>query len=245
MGYTAYDPFGLIPGKSYPYTVRLFVAPAINGWVRVLSDQPILPELIAQTGGICLSVALKNDDSIIHVYENGVLLDDPVAALEPYLRPGQPVTEIRRALTEATFTVLPPAEQPMAVLPIDALPADVQNMAKNLNPADIEKLSGKMLGNLFGKGGAQDDVNAAQALMAQQGINWNSAGGQRINLLMGLLTVPKNWREPDFVKLRDAYSLHKRRERKPDARLYPGDAETMQAVPDALAYTPIYAGKEA
>ena len=59
---------------------------------------------------------------------------------------------------------------------------------------------------------------------------------------MDCLRIP-NWRDPDFVTLRDAYALHERRRRSPKATLYPGDAETLAAVPDALAYTPIYAGK--
>ena len=59
---------------------------------------------------------------------------------------------------------------------------------------------------------------------------------------MDCLNIP-DWRAPDFVTLRDAYALHKRRQRSPNATLYPGDAEALAAVPDALTYTPIYAGK--
>jgi hypothetical protein len=59
---------------------------------------------------------------------------------------------------------------------------------------------------------------------------------------MDCLRIP-DWRDPDFVTLRDAYALHKRRERSPNATLYPGDAEALAAVPDALTYTPVYAGK--
>ncbi len=72
--------------------------------------------------------------------------------------------------------------------------------------------------------------------------DWSSAGGQRIRALMDCLNVP-NWQAPDFVTLRDAYALHERRQRSPKARLYPGDAEALAAVPDALAYTPVYGGK--
>jgi hypothetical protein len=47
------------------------------------------------------------------------------------------------------------------------------------------------------------------------------------------------------VALRDSYQLHARRQRKPDARLYPGDEEAMTRVPDALDYIPVYGGKNA
>jgi hypothetical protein len=61
--------------------------------------------------------------------------------------------------------------------------------------------------------------------------------------VLGGLTIPSDWQEPDFVTLRDAYQLHERRRRNPNAPLYPGDAEAMEAVSDALDYIVLYAGK--
>jgi hypothetical protein len=72
--------------------------------------------------------------------------------------------------------------------------------------------------------------------------DWNSAGGARIRALADCLNIP-NWQAPDFVTLRDAYALHERRRRSPNATPYPGDAEALAAVPDALDYTPVYYGK--
>jgi hypothetical protein len=96
----------------------------------------------------------------------------------------------------------------------------------------------RLSGNLAAKSAAgAGDTNA---LLRQP--DWNSAGGRKIVALLGCLAIP-GWREPDFVTLRDAYALHARRQRNPSARLYPGDAEAMDAVSDALVYTPIYAGK--
>jgi hypothetical protein len=60
---------------------------------------------------------------------------------------------------------------------------------------------------------------------------------------MNCLTIPLGWISPDFVALRDAYQLHERRRRNPNAMLYPGDAEAMAAVPNALDYAVVYAGK--
>ena len=48
--------------------------------------------------------------------------------------------------------------------------------------------------------------------------------------------------EPDFDSLRDAYPLHERRRRSPNARIYPGDEAIMAKVSDALLYTPVYGG---
>ena len=54
--------------------------------------------------------------------------------------------------------------------------------------------------------------------------------------------MPSDWHAPDFTTLRDAYQVAERRQRRPNAGLYPGDAEALAAVPDALAYTPVYGG---
>ncbi len=59
---------------------------------------------------------------------------------------------------------------------------------------------------------------------------------------MACLNIPTNWREPDFGALRDAYQLHLRQQRKPGARLYPGDEAVMAQVANALDYVPVYGG---
>jgi hypothetical protein len=101
----------------------------------------------------------------------------------------------------------------------------------------------RLTGTTLKKAGGDDNADAAHALIAAgQPPDWSAGGGAKISRLMGLLTVPHDWREPDFVTLRDAYQLHLRRQRRPNADLYPGDAEAMAAVPNALDYTPIYAG---
>ncbi|MEL7236580.1 MAG: hypothetical protein AAGK74_18905, partial [Chloroflexota bacterium] len=103
---------------------------------------------------------------------------------------------------------------------------------------------GKVTDGLFGRLNA--DSEAAKALVQQSAqMNWNTPNGWKIRALLEMLNVPPGWREPPFVSLRSAYSLHARRQRKPDARLYPGDEETMKLVPNALDYTPVYAGKDA
>ncbi len=95
----------------------------------------------------------------------------------------------------------------------------------------------RMSGTLARKAG---DSEEAREMLRQP--DWNSSGGARIQALMHCLRIPA-WRDPDFVTLRDAYALHIRRRRSPTAVLYPGDAEALAAVPNALSYTPVYAGK--
>ncbi len=225
LGYTFYDPFGLIPGKAYPQAVRLFVAPARGGWTRVLGDpDPALPPPLSQTAP-CLLVALDGSDARIEVYANGEP-SSPETALASYL--ASPDCLDRPLASEASGAAL-------GGVALDALPDDVQALAQRVDLKQAESMFARLSGNLAAKTGG-DPGN----LLRQP--DWDSTGGRKIRALMDCLNIP-DWRAPDFVTLRDAYALHKRRQRSPNATLYPGDAEALAAVPDALTYTPIYAGK--
>jgi hypothetical protein len=131
----------------------------------------------------------------------------------------------------------------MLAVPLDNLPEDVRAMAGQVNPAQAQKMFERLSGTLMKKaspgGNAADE---ARMMLAGHAPDWNSVGGQRLRALMACLTVPDHWREPDFVTLRDAYQVAERRQRKPDARLYPGDAKAIHSVPNALDYTPVYGG---
>jgi hypothetical protein len=125
---------------------------------------------------------------------------------------------------------------------LDALPDDVRAMAENLNPKQIDRMFGKWMKRVSKR--LAGDEAGARALLRGDAVDWNSDGGRQIQALMACLDIPPDsWRYPDFTTVRDAYQLHLRRKRRPDARLLPGDAEAMQAVPDALDYTPVYMGK--
>ena len=58
---------------------------------------------------------------------------------------------------------------------------------------------------------------------------------------MGCLTVPNDWREPDFTTLRDAHQLHLRRQRRPNAEFAltpPAEMEhRFRRYPEAIAAT--------
>jgi hypothetical protein len=247
-GYTLYNAFGLMPGRAYPQTVKLFVSPTVNGWVRVLGepDAALYPAL--SQGRLCIVAQLDSVKGSLDVYANGAMVDAG-AALVPYLRAGQSVETLGQALRGDVAAITPletPPEPQMVAVPIESLPPDVQAMLGDVNQGQAQQMMDKLGGNLMNRFGGQSQTDAAQALLKQQQElipNWNGSDGVRIRATLGCLTIPEPWRDPDFTTLRDAYALHERRRRKPDARLYPGDAETMQAVPNALVYTPVYGGK--
>jgi hypothetical protein len=241
LGYTAFDPFALIPGKSYAQAVRLFVSPVVDSWLRVTGelDENLLP-MISQNV-LCLSISLSSADATIAVYADGARVEDPnaiVNALVPHLNSRSSADELRSILTENTANLRIHKDES---LPIDALSGDLQSLAGQVDMKQANSMFARLSGQLMKKAGG--DKNEAADLL-KSGADWDSAGGRRIRALMTCLTVPDNWRTPDFVSLRDAYQLHIRRQRLPNARLYPGDAETMAQVPNALDFTPIYAGRD-
>jgi hypothetical protein len=233
LGYQLYDPFGAVPGKAYPQAVRLFVAPASDGWVRVIGEpDPALFALLSHLA-LCLSVALDATKAEITAFVDGSSAV-PEEALVPHLRPGRSPDDLRRALNFSPTKASTPDE---SALPLDTLPQEVQAMANQVNLKQAQNLFSKLSGELLNR----SERDAARQML--KGVDWNSPGGQRVRALMPCLTVPKAWREPDFVTLRDAYALHLRRQRNPNAMLFPGDQESLAGVPDALAYTPVYGGR--
>lgn len=242
-GYTPYNPFGLLPAPVYTDTVKLFAAPMRDGWGRLVLAGALPPSAAAAaaTDGVALALSLADDGTAqVAVYANAAPATDPPAALMPYAQPAVTADTLAAAL--ALPTTPPPADTRRAA-PLDALPPQYRDMADQLNPDAIDKLFEKMAGGVFRRGG--DREAAEDLLRGAAAPDWTSGGGAAIRRLLALLTVPDDWLAPSFVTLRDAYALHARRQRKPNARLYPGDAEAMRAVPDALAYTPLFAGKDA
>ena len=241
LGYTLYNPFGLIPGKAYSRSVRLFVVPSTSGWVKVIGtpDKAQLPTLSQNT--TLIYAALDGSEADIHVYANG----DAVAiesALVPYLRPHLTANDLQQAL-HTTSNIIQ-MDKPESGLPFNALPDDVKAMAGTVNAGQAQKMFARLSGDLIKKVSKdKGQADAARALISGgDAPDWNSSGGARIRAMMNCLTLPENWREPDFDNLRDAYQLHERRRRNPNARTYPGDEVTMAKVPDALTYTPVYGG---
>lgn len=243
LGYRLFDPFAPVPGRSYPQAVRLFVAPQTRGWVRVIGavDRRALAALSIEL--LCLDVQLAGGDAHITVWSGGAAVD-PVSALQPYARPGSDLSAaLANALPQTDVSQSVSNANPDPLLPM--LPADVRALADQVDLSQAQDTLSRLSGDLLKRAGADSGAaSAARALVTAVAPNWDSPGGRCISALMAALTVPDDWREPDFVTLRDAYQLHLRRQRNPAARLYPGDAEALARVPDALTYTPVYAGME-
>lgn len=238
LGYTPFNPFGLMPGLTYPRAVRLFVAPARAGWVRVIgeADREQLP--LVSRSFPCLSLGLTGTEATIEVYVDGVA-QPPEKALLPCLKPGLAADTLRQALDTPVVPVETAADRLDAYR--EALPEALKTA--KVDAGQAQKMFDRLSAGLTQRSGNSGQEAAAQELLHGSRDDWNSAGGVQIRALMHCLTVPQDWRTPEFVALRDAYQLHARMRRNPNAALYPGDAEAMAAVPDALDYTAVYAGK--
>lgn len=241
LGYTLYNPFGVLPGKAYPHTVRLFVAPSVGGWVRVIGipDAEQLPLL--SRGTLCLWLALADAEADIAIYQAGAPAG--VAALAPYLRSDCTIGSLSHVLDSPDLHVIEP-EKPSDI-PVLLLPDEIKSLAADVDSQQAQSMFERLTKTLFSRTAPSGDVaKAAQALIhAGHPPQWNSPGGNRIRALMGCLTMPPGWNDPDFVTLRDAYQVHERRQRNPHADLYPGDAEAMAHVMNALDYVPVYGGR--
>jgi hypothetical protein len=238
LRYTLYDPFGALPGPAYPHQVRLFVAPARAGWVRVLGHPA--PEQLPALSQMALVIhlALDGAQEQIAIYAAGAVADEH--ALTAALRPPRTPADFARALHSAA----PAAPASAAALPLDALPESVRGLAGGVNSGQAGKLFNRLSNDLLGRFGQSADLDAARALVNGAGVpDWHSTGGARVKAAADCLTLPENWQYPDFESLRDSYQLRARQRRRPDAPLYPGDAEIMAQVPDALDYIPLYGGK--
>jgi hypothetical protein len=238
LGYTAFNPFGLMPGLTYPRAVRLFVAPAQAGWVRVIGepDEAQLPILSQKMP--CLLVELNGAQERVEALVEG--WTQPLAsALAPYLKPNVSVEMLERALS-ASISPMSSGASDVEFFN-QALPDSVKTA--NVDMRQAQKMFDRLSAGLTQRSGNTGKEAAARDLLQGQRPDWNSAGGTRIRGLMDCLTIPPGWGSPDFVTLRDAYQLHERRRRTPNAMLYPGDAEAMADVPNALDYAVVYAGK--
>jgi len=240
LGYRPFNPFGLVPGKAYPRAVRLFVSPPRAGWVRVIGqpDERLLPRLSQLAP--CLLVWLDGAEGDVQLYTDGQPAD-PEALVE-FLRPGRTEDDLKNALGRPTVSAA--TTEP---LPLDALPDDVKALARGVDMKHARRLFARLSGTTARRSGASEDVaRQAQALIAAGSPpDWQSGSGRWLIEVLACLSIPDGWQRPDFTTLRDAYQVRARLQQRPNASLYPGDAEALEAVPDALDYTPVYAGAEA
>ena len=257
QGYHAYDPFpgGTGTPPNLREMVRLFVAPADQGWVRVVGqvDEALLRALSESLGKPVICGWVDGSSGGFTVFREGERHDGP-GALKPYLRGDQTGEVLQQAFTGNL--PVPPVESsgpPVMVVGADAIPPDVQQLAaeKGVDTKQAGKLFEKLSSSLFGKlerdaqEGSREEQEQARAILSGEARNaCNSLNGQRVRAIAGVLRLPDHWRTPEWQTLRDAYHVHRLRERNPRMPLLPGDEDALKAVPDALKYRPVYMGRE-
>jgi hypothetical protein len=195
-----------------------------------------------QLPGPLLDIQLGPEEHRITVYSPDGNSSTDLTALEPFLRSDTS----HEALEAAASAILAKGTKPNASA--SSLPAEIEQMAteKGVNVGQVDKLMGRMSRRLFRKMSKESDGEAdamkdqARSIMMSQGnINWNSPVAQRLQLIMQHLSVPENWHLPDWKAIVGAYPLALQQQRGGDL-LLPGDRETLQRVPDAAEFMPIY-----
>lgn len=242
-GYQRYDPFaggtGTPPGlKTF---VKHFVAPPVDGWIRILGEPNPQTVTDLSKGRVVLHAWLTDAYGGIQLYRDGQIRDEELAAL---LRPGKSADDLQRAQAGSS---------PVAADPLNgAVPAEMQQLARehNVNPKQANKMIERFTSRLFGKldrasGGEASDMQAQARALATGAnrLDWNSTAGRRLKALASVLDLPSNWREPDFGAVRAAYQSARYLRKSPNARLMPDEQEALRALPDAIQYEAVYAGK--
>ena len=249
-GCAPYDPFPGGTGTPPEFTtlVRLFVAPAQGGWVRVLGDldAALLPDLAAALDSPLLVAWLEEDGGGFALISADGARHEDADAFIPYLRAGAMPDGLRRAFA---------GEVHVAPLESDAagagLPPDLHEVAREqgVSPQQagklFERLSESLFGKLAGQSGESDAEQArARAVLMGGGRDaWNSLHGQRVQAIAETLALPANWRLPTWEDVRDAYHAYRMQARYPRMIALPGDRESLAAVPDIADYLLVFMGR--
>ncbi|GAB4412808.1 MAG: hypothetical protein Kow00106_07520 [Anaerolineae bacterium] len=249
-GYTPYDPFPGGAGTPPALTdlVRLFVAPAQEGWVRVLGalDRSLCQELSAALERPVVVTWLEDEGGgIALITADG--WHESAEAFAPYLRDGVSTDDLQRAWAGAPPTDAASDETQAG----PALPPPLADLARQqgVDPHKASSLFEQLSGRLFGRlreeeGESTAGQEAARAVLMGGGRDpWHSLAGVRVRAIAALLTLPFTWREPSWEAVRDAYHAYRMRERYPRMTPLPGDRAALAAVPDAPAYRPVFMGR--
>jgi len=245
LEYTLYDAFDLIPGKSYPDTYKTFIAPTNGQWTQILLDDEDVDDLevIAKPlskYGLCLLTHLDQTEATLKLYQDGNEIDI-VDGLANHLLDDKTADDLTRAREgKLPLPIIENAvDEKSQLLAIKDLPREMQKMSKGVNLLKAKKMFHGFVDNFMGR----NDAQGAQEMLTPEPLDWNGSGGIMIRGVMSCLIVGDGWLSPDFVTVRDAYQRHIRLDRRPTAKLYPGDQQMMDAVPNALSYTPVYGGQ--
>ena len=244
--YQRYDPFaggtGTPPG--FRVFVKHFVAPATDGWVRLLGTPD--PDSLIDLSHVqpFLHAWLTDNDSRIDVYRDGAVDPDGLAA---YLRPGKTANDL--ALARHGAVPAAAADQDTAA---SLIPGEIQQLARahNVNPEQADQMINRLTSRLFGKldraSGGEASAMQARARALATGAHrpdWNNRAARRLEALAVVLALPSNWREPDFETVREAYQVVRLLRRNPRSQVMPDEQAALKIVPNAIEYQAVYVGK--
>lgn len=232
-GLTAYDPFGLMPvTRAYTETVKAFVAPAQNGWTRIIlaADTPPHAALVAALSqrAPLLAASVYDDRATLTAWRDGAEINalDLLAAYAD------------RTALEAALNAQYDTKKAKDDSLLDVIPEELRGL---MGEGSLKKAEG-MLGRMAGRALSMNERAAAATMLREMVVDWASEGGQRIRAVMALMPIA-NWAVPDYVLLRDAYRQQMRVQRNANAQLNDEAQKLIRAVPNALDYTPLFYGK--
>ncbi|MBE7512955.1 MAG: hypothetical protein HS103_09105 [Anaerolineales bacterium] len=249
-GFAPYDPFPGGTGTPIQMKefVRLFAAPPLAGWVRLIGEitaelaTPLLVALSEQGDPRdALWLRFNGEHAALDAYQGG-----KPASLTAFLKAGVGEDALAASLAQAPEggrkrrgRETPPAD----------LPDDLADFAKThqVNPSQAAGFIERFAGGVFGRldkqsGGAAGGMRGEAAAMLGGG-GWSGLGGGRLLAAAALLMIPAGWETPTFEVLRDAYQVGRRLRRSPNADLMPDERAALNALPDALSFLPLYVGR--
>lgn len=245
-GYERYDPFtgGMGTPPRLKTFVKHFVAPAADGWIRVLGtpDRNIVIDLSRWQPVVYLW--FDGDQVGVEAYNNGSTAPE---ALADFLIRGKTLDDLRKALTASV-----PLLKVVSNRSQDLLPDDVQALARqhNVNPDQANKLIDRLTANMFGRldrqsGGEASDMQAQARALATSAprLDWNSPAALGLQAAAQLLQLPSNWRDQDFDTVREAYQVARRLRKNPRSSLMPDEQAALKTLPNAIEYEAVYIGK--
>lgn len=238
QGYISYDPFaggmGTPPGLTE--TVKMFVAPSQDNWVRILGEVPASITLPFTY----LRGWVGEHSAGFSAWEGNTALQ-----ITDFLRAPYTSVEWDQLINRAV-------DNTARMDNTSALPAELRHMAEQnkINPAQAESMFNRLTGQLFNKMDKQSggtaktlQTQAKQVLHNPMAVDWSRGWAARLAALASLLILPDNWRTPDFITLRDAYQVARRLKKSPKALLMNDEKVALGMVDNAIDYQPVYMGK--
>jgi len=234
-GYIAYNPYpgGTGTPQGVTQLVRWFIAPSEDGWTRVIGqvDEQILPPLAQSLKLTLLHVWVGESDRQINIIGDG--------KLSHFLRDGITEEDFNTAMT-AIPTIDSNDSKPQGT--IAELAEEYGVSAKHADKL-FQKTSKKLFSKLSKDEAGEMEVANVAALSGKETFSWDSIPARQMVAALSCLTVPKNWREPDYKTLAAAYQIACLLDINEDTPLLPGDETILDKVEYPLDYTLAYYAK--